>query len=72
MEVEPGVHLGSCDYDGDALLALFADTLCPTYFPDGQEYKLPMNPGRKTSLIYFLIRGKLSMQAYTGAERRSA
>merc|ERR1711887_521048 len=45
LEVEPGVHLGSCDYDGDALLALFADTLCPTYFPDGQECKLPMNPG---------------------------
>ena len=33
------------DYDGDQLLEEGADTLCPTYFPDGQDCKLPLNPG---------------------------
>merc|ERR1712083_634200 len=28
-----GLHIGSCDYDGDYLLEQGADTLCPTYFP---------------------------------------
>merc|ERR1712168_659916 len=40
-----GLHIGSCDYDGDSLLEAGADTLCPTYFPDGQECKLPLKPG---------------------------
>eukprot|EP00092_Neocalanus_flemingeri_P034340 GFUD01037347.1.p1 GENE.GFUD01037347.1~~GFUD01037347.1.p1 ORF type:complete len:183 (+),score=49.41 GFUD01037347.1:74-622(+) len=44
IEVE-GLHLGSCDYDGDHLLEIGADALCPTYFPEGQECMLPLNPG---------------------------
>ena len=32
-------------YDGDALLAMGAPTLCPTYFPEGQECALPLGPG---------------------------
>jgi len=39
------IPLGSCEYDADQLLALGAPTLCPTYFPDGQECKLPLAPG---------------------------
>merc|ERR1712215_264868 len=44
LEID-GLHIGSCDYDGDHLLELGADGLCPDYFPDGQECKLPLNPG---------------------------
>merc|ERR1712234_9228 len=44
LEIE-GLHIGSCDYDGDHLLELGAEALCPTYFPDGQECALPLNPG---------------------------
>ena len=32
-------------YDGDHLLELGAEGLCPDYFPEGQECKLPLNPG---------------------------
>merc|ERR1711909_205161 len=39
------ITLGSCDYDGDELLASASDFLCPTYFPDGQDCMLPLNPG---------------------------
>merc|ERR1712236_159250 len=35
LEID-GLHIGSCDYDGDHLLELGAD---------GQECKLPLNPG---------------------------
>merc|ERR1739838_89221 len=44
IEVE-GLHLGSCDYDGDTLLSEGADALCPAHFPDGQDCMLPLNPG---------------------------
>merc|ERR1719369_1796119 len=44
LEID-GLHIGSCDYDGDHLLELGAEALCPTYFPDGQECALPLNPG---------------------------
>merc|ERR1712168_1294340 len=33
LEIE-GLHIGSCDYDGDHLLELGAETLCPDYFPE--------------------------------------
>merc|ERR1711909_146847 len=39
------ISIGSCDYDGDELLASASDFLCPTYFPDGQDCMLPLNPG---------------------------
>merc|ERR1719427_1269578 len=44
LEID-GLHLGSCTYDGDHLLELAAEGLCPDYFPEGQECKLPLNPG---------------------------
>jgi len=44
IEVD-GLHLGSCDYDGDELLARFAEAVCPAYVPAGQECALPLNPG---------------------------
>merc|ERR1712236_179216 len=44
LEID-GLHIGSCDYDGDHLLELGAETLCPDYFPAGQDCKLPLNPG---------------------------
>merc|ERR1719481_509417 len=28
------IHIGSCDYEGDELLAAGSDFLCPDYFPD--------------------------------------
>merc|ERR1712215_411043 len=39
------ISIGSCDYDGDELLASASDFLCPTYFPEGQDCMLPLNPG---------------------------
>merc|ERR1712212_73968 len=39
------ISIGSCDYDGDELIAAASDFLCPTYFPEGQECMLPLNPG---------------------------
>merc|ERR1711936_1339849 len=36
------ISIGSCDYDGDELLASTSDFLCPTYFPDGQDCMLPL------------------------------
>merc|ERR1712013_507455 len=39
------ISIGSCDYDGDELLASASDFLCPTYVPDGQDCMLPLNPG---------------------------
>merc|ERR1712038_2233358 len=44
LEID-GLHIGSCDYDGDHLLELGAEALCPDYFPAGQDCKLPLNPG---------------------------
>ena len=41
----PGPTYPLSDYDGDHLLELGAEALCPTYFPDGQECALPLNPG---------------------------
>merc|ERR1712192_53878 len=40
-----GLHIGSCSYDGDELLASAADFLCPTYVPEGQACALPLAPG---------------------------
>ena len=37
--------IGSCEYDGDELLAALANSLCPGEVPEGQECKLPLNPG---------------------------
>eukprot|EP00091_Calanus_sinicus_P017817 TRINITY_DN3869_c0_g1_i1.p2 TRINITY_DN3869_c0_g1~~TRINITY_DN3869_c0_g1_i1.p2 ORF type:complete len:169 (-),score=59.35 TRINITY_DN3869_c0_g1_i1:137-643(-) len=39
------IHIGSCSYDGDELLASAGDFLCPAYVPEGQECMLPLNPG---------------------------
>ena len=33
------------NYDGDYLLRLGAETLCPNFVPKGQECKLPLNAG---------------------------
>merc|ERR1712168_519147 len=44
LDIE-GLHIGSCHYDGDELLAGASDFLCPTYVPEGQECSLPLNPG---------------------------
>merc|ERR1712000_360642 len=46
LEID-GLHIGSCDYDGDYLLNTDSatDTLCPNYFPEGQACNLPLNPG---------------------------
>merc|ERR1719228_2334882 len=45
LEIE-GLHIGSCTYDGDTLLAE-AETagICPTYFPEGQACALPLGGG---------------------------
>merc|ERR1712121_598209 len=51
LEIE-GLHIGSCDYDGQHLLELGAEALCPTYFPDGQDCSLPLNPGVNTNNIH--------------------
>merc|ERR1739838_203874 len=40
-----GLHLGSCDYDGDELLGTVGDFLCPDYVPEGQTCALPLGPG---------------------------
>merc|ERR1712226_507405 len=40
-----GHMIGSCSYDADFLLSEGAPFLCPDYFPDGQECKLPLLPG---------------------------
>merc|ERR1712192_301278 len=44
LDIE-GLHIGSCSYDGDALLASASDFLCPTYVPEGQACALPLAPG---------------------------
>merc|ERR1712243_326853 len=44
LEID-GLHIGSCDYDGDYLLTEGADAICGPYFPEGQECALPLNPG---------------------------
>jgi len=38
-------------YDGQEILDLLAATLCPTFFPAGQECTLPLNPGAYGSLV---------------------
>merc|ERR1711892_471560 len=40
-----GTMIGSCEYDGDELLAGLAPVLCPAYVPEGQECALPLGPG---------------------------
>merc|ERR1711993_169722 len=44
LDIE-GLHIGSCHYDGDELLATASDFLCPTYVPEGQACALPLGPG---------------------------
>merc|ERR1711935_64248 len=44
IEIE-GLHIGSCDYDGDTLIGEGADVICTDYFPDGQACGLPLAPG---------------------------
>jgi hypothetical protein len=38
-------------YAGQDILDVLADTLCPTFFPPGQECTLPLNPGEYGSLV---------------------
>merc|ERR1711963_422498 len=40
LDIE-GLHIGSCHYDADELLATASDFLCPTYVPEGQACALP-------------------------------
>merc|ERR1711915_814382 len=44
LEIE-GLHLGSCEYDGQTLLDEGAAFLCPDFFPENQACALPLNPG---------------------------
>merc|ERR1719295_1831108 len=46
LTLSEDLHIGSCEYDGQHLLEVGADALCPTYFPDGQDCSLPLNPGQ--------------------------
>ena len=39
------------EYDGQELLDVLAPTLCPTFFPAGQDCTLPLNPGEYGSLV---------------------
>jgi len=39
------LHIGSCEYLADDLLARFSDFLCPAHVPDGQTCATPLNPG---------------------------
>ena len=39
------------EYDGQELLDVLAPTLCPTFFPAGQDCTLPLNPGQYGSLV---------------------
>merc|ERR1711862_197647 len=39
------INIGSCDYDGDELIAAGADVICNDYFPEGQACALPLGPG---------------------------
>merc|ERR1712226_1568582 len=43
IEVD-GLHIGSCDYDADTLLAEGAPILCPDHFPDGQACTVAASP----------------------------
>jgi len=45
IEVD-GLHLGSCEYEGQTLLDEGAAFLCPDFFPEGQGCTLPLNPGK--------------------------
>jgi len=38
-------------YDIEFLLDALANSLCPSYFPPGQECTLPLNPGEYGSLV---------------------
>jgi hypothetical protein len=38
-------------YAGQDILDILADTLCPAFFPPGQECTLPLNPGEYGSLV---------------------
>merc|ERR1711951_268778 len=46
LTLSEDLHIGSCEYDGQHLLEVGADALCPAYFPDGQDCSLPLNPGQ--------------------------
>merc|ERR1711951_200973 len=37
LTLSEDLHIGSCEYDGQHLLEVGADALCPAYFPDGQD-----------------------------------
>merc|ERR1712241_992975 len=39
------LHIGSCQYDADYLLAKFSDFLCPDHVPEGQACATPLMPG---------------------------
>jgi hypothetical protein len=39
------------NYDGQELLNVLAPTLCPDFFPPGQECTLPLYPGEYGSLV---------------------
>merc|ERR1711899_116556 len=40
LTLSEDLHIGSCEYDGQHLLEVGADALCPAYFPDGQDCSL--------------------------------
>jgi len=40
------ISIGTCEYDGQELLDLAGEFLCPTYVPEGQACTLPLGPGQ--------------------------
>merc|ERR1711894_715529 len=48
LEINPGLHIGSCTYDiGADLLPLLESTgQCSDFLPEGQACSLPLNPGQ--------------------------
>merc|ERR1712108_66055 len=39
------IHVGSCNYDAEDLLALITPEDCKKFAPEGQACSLPLNPG---------------------------
>ena len=39
------------EYDGQEILDVLGDKLCPTFFPAGQDCTLPLNPGQYGSYV---------------------
>ena len=39
------------EYDGQEILDMLGDKLCPTFFPAGQDCTLPLNPGQYGSYV---------------------